>query len=78
MTPHAILISELKLVLANAEASAAVFRAAHKPGTPFPLLDLEDHRAAVLGQLLDAIDIAEPGLGTALQRAMYPLTTPTT
>lgn len=34
--------------------------------------DLEDHRTAVLGELLDAFDRAEPGLGTRLMLAMYP------
>ncbi|MDP2008215.1 MAG: hypothetical protein Q8K45_21295 [Rubrivivax sp.] len=72
MTPHAALIAELYLVATNAEAAAVVFRAAHG-AAPVPFGRLEDHRTQVLGDLLDAIESVEPGLGKRLHDAMDPI-----
>ena len=72
MTPHNQLVAELLLVAEGAEVKAQRVRSA--PGAPaFGVV--EDHRAEVLGDLLDAIDRVQPGLGTRLHLAMNPLTT---
>ena len=73
MTPQETLIAELQLVLQNAEPLASVMRAWHAGGVKVQRADLEDHRMAVYGQLIDAINCAAPGLGTSLHQAMYPI-----
>lgn len=67
MSPFTDAVTELRLVAHKAEAAVAAVlqgRATH--------MDLEDHRTAVLGELLDAVDHIEPGLGDRLLKAMYP------
>jgi hypothetical protein len=72
----------LQRALARAEASAQLFRNAAARGAEIRPLQLEDHRAAVLGELLDALDAPDspddaPGaaaLGARFLAAMYPLT----
>lgn len=67
MSPFTDPALELRLVAQKAERAAqavSLGQASH--------LDLEDHRTAVLGDLLDAVDRIEPGLGSRLLHAMYP------
>ena len=64
MSPFTDPVLELRLVAERAEFP--VFDAAT------PHARLEDHRTDVLGELLDAIDRIDPGLGTRLLHAMYP------
>ena len=67
MTPHNQLVAYLLLVAEAAEAKAQGIRAI--PGKP-PFGTAEDHSAEVMGNLLDAIDRVQPGLGTRLHLAM--------
>lgn len=46
--------------------------AARMAGMPISAGDLEDHRTEVIGELLDALNRAQPGLGDTFQAAMYP------
>lgn len=67
MSPFTDPVLELRLVAQKAEeaaSAASIAQASHA--------DMEDHRAAVLGDLLDAIDRIDAGLGARLLRAMYP------
>lgn len=77
MTQQQTLVDELQRVVQAAEVLASVMRAWHAGGIRVPREDLEDHRLAVHGQLVDAINVAAPGLGTALHMAMYPIAPPT-
>lgn len=72
MTPHNQLVAELLLVAEAAEAKAQGIRAT--PGK-LPFGAAEDHSAEVMGDLLDAIDRVQPGLGTRLHLAMNLLST---
>lgn len=67
------LIAELQIVLQDAEARAQVFRVSHACGAGVAPDDLKDHGMAVYAQLLDAMNVAQPGLGTAIHNAMNPL-----
>lgn len=67
MSPFTDPVLELRLVAHKAETAASAASMAQASHA-----DMEDHRAAVLGDLLDAIDRIDPGLGSRLLRAMYP------
>lgn len=70
MMPFDAAVMELRLATQKAEtaaSAASIAQASHA--------DMEDHRAAVLGDLLDAIDRIDHGLGSRLLRAMYPRVT---
>jgi hypothetical protein len=68
MTPFTDPVLELRLVAHKAEAAMAAVLAGSATH-----LDLEDHRTAVLGELLDAVDRIDPGLGNRLLHALYPV-----
>lgn len=46
--------------------------AGHMAGVPISASDLKDHRTEVIGELLDALNRAQPGLGDTFLAAMYP------
>lgn len=71
MTPHTALVSELYMAATRAESEAAVLRAAHRGRQP-PFGVVEDHRSKVLGDMLDAIESALPGLGQRFLQALHP------
>lgn|GEM_PF-5397198 len=68
MTPLSEAVMELRLVAQQAAASLAALGPAPSAAA------LEDHRSAVMGELLDALDRADSGLGTRLMLALYPNT----
>ncbi len=61
-------VVELRLVAQQAAASLAALGPEPTPAA------LEDHRTAVMGDLFDALDRADLGLGTRLMLALYPHT----
>lgn len=65
LTPTVV---ELRLVAQQAAASLAAL------GPAPTASDLEDHRTAVMGELLDALDRVDCGLGTRLMLVLYPNT----
>lgn len=46
--------------------------AGHMAGVSISAGDLEDHRTEVIGELLEALNRVQPGLGDTFQAAMYP------
>lgn len=74
MTPYNALVTELLLAADKADGRAAQLREKHDAGLEIPFGTLEDNRAELIGDLLEAIDRVQPGLGTRLLNAMHPLT----
>lgn len=78
MTPLSRAILELRLAVTKAEQRALSLerRVAGLERTVHPSAyhpdDLHDHRLAVTGDLADAIDRIEAGLGMRLMQAMHP------
>ena len=64
MTPLTEAVTELRLVVAHAEGSQPAVGATHH--------QLEDFRADTIGNLVEALDNVDTGLGTRLLLAMYP------
>jgi hypothetical protein len=74
MNPAGPNIAALHQLVAGAEdAAAELVLLAEQEGTP-PFGTLEDHRTLILGDLFEAFDRIEAGLGTRLLKAMYPFT----
>lgn len=63
MNPFSRDVEELRLACAHAESEAHMV---------VDRKDAEDHRQAVIGSLLDAVDRIDPGLGMRFLRAMWP------
>lgn len=77
MTPVNAALAELLLAVRQAEQRgvAVLLRAAADAGPGQPLFAfgiLEDHRVEVAGDLADAMDRIQPGLGGRLMQAMFP------
>ena len=76
MTPFSHAQTEMLLAVQRAEGRAAVYLAAtpkdaagngiHNP------LSLHDHRVAVAGDVADALDFLQQGLGERFMAALYP------
>lgn len=64
MSPLTEAVAELRLVVAHAESSKPAAGASHH--------QLEDFRADTIGNLVEALDRVDTGLGTRLLLAMYP------
>jgi hypothetical protein len=60
-------VAELRLCADRAACMAQQRRPLFAAG-----LGIEDHRTQVIGELLDALDRVDPGLGDTLLHAMYP------
>lgn len=81
---RAMVEGALLAALARAEAGAALLLRAAERGAEPDLMAAEDHRAAVLGDVLDALDLValpieaatDQPLGTRLLAAMYPFSRP--
>lgn len=65
MTPFPEAVTELRLVVDGVAVQAR--RLAHPSFS-----DMQDLRTEALGALMDAMDRADPGLGTRLQLLLYP------
>lgn len=66
MQPYTDAVLELRILVKNAEAAALPLPADATHG------QMEDHRTAVSGELFEALDRIDRGLGTRLMLAMYP------
>ena len=67
MQPYTDPVLELRLVVMEAEARAASLLPANATHP-----QMEDHRTELIGELLEALDRIDRGLGTRLMLAMYP------
>lgn len=74
MSPLTFATTELRLVLHHAGTRSLQMLISHAEGRPASHSALEDHRTQTVGELLDAIDRIDPGLGAALMKVMYPYT----
>ena len=77
MTPLTNAVAELMLAIDTAEGRgvAALLRSANEVGSGQPLFAygvLEDHRVEVAGDLADALDRIQAGLGARFMQAMFP------
>lgn len=73
MTPLSTTLAELRLAVAQAERRAAKIAPPDKRLAAFIDPDvLHDHQVAVAGDIADAIDRIDPGLGTRWMQAMHP------
>lgn len=77
MTPVSTVHAELQLAVSEAEHRQAKLLAAHAglradPFTQAHQHAIGDHRAAVAGDMAEALDRIEPGLGQRWMQAMFP------
>lgn len=75
MTPLNQARTELRLAVLQAEGRAhgwAELPTAQECGYDVYAARAEDHRVAVLGDVADALDRIDPGLGSRLMQALYP------
>jgi hypothetical protein len=73
MSPLTTAHAELQIAVARAMARADTVRGrlSALPPSTHPA-ELHDHRTAVAGDMADALDRIEPGLGTRWMQAAYP------
>ncbi|GAB1387835.1 hypothetical protein MASR1M6_00150 [Rubrivivax sp.] len=74
MSPLTEVQTELQIAVSRAEtrASDLTARLGRRPRGMQDAGDLLDHRAAVTGDIADALDRVQPGLGVQWFRALYP------
>ncbi len=65
--------ARMALALHRAESAARDFVLRDVSGDPAPPEALRDHRAEMLGELLEVLDILSPGVSKRVLDAMYPL-----
>lgn len=73
MTPLSHAITELRLAVDRAYGRGTALLLRNEEGPAVTQSQLQDHRTEITGDLCDALDRIQPGLGSTLLAAMYPL-----